>query len=198
MLKIGITGGIGSGKTTACKIFEQKYNVPIYYADDRAKWLMNNDEALKAQLKTNFGNLVYDAQGNLDRAYLSDIVFNDKSKLEILNGIVHPAVFEDGVKWQQEQEALGQPYSLKEAALLFETGSYLSLDKIIVVSAPEDLRIQRVMARDNATREEVLARINKQMPQAEKEKMADFIIVNTDMESLQEQVAKIHNALLLM
>lgn len=195
MLKIGITGGIGSGKTTACKIFEQKYNVPIYYADDRAKWLMNNDEKLKEQLKTTFGSLVYDATGKLDRAYLADIVFNDKSKLDILNGIVHPAVFEDGAKWQAEQQAMGHRYTLKEAALLFETGSYLTLDKIIVVSAPEDLRIQRVMARDNISREEVLARINKQMPQAEKEKMADFVIVNTDMDSLYEQVEKIHKSL---
>ena len=113
---------------------------------------------------TSFGTLVYDKQGNLDRAYLADIVFNDKSKLDVLNGIVHPAVFEDGVSWQAEQEAIGVPYTLKEAALLFETGSYLALDKIIVVSVPDELRIERVMSRDNISREEVLARIGKQMP----------------------------------
>lgn len=196
MLKIGITGGIGSGKTTVCRLFEEHFNVPVYYADDRAKWLMNNKEELKESLKTTFGALVYDNEGLLDRGYLSNIVFNDKAKLDILNGIVHPAVFEDGVHWQAEQEAIGVPYTLKEAALLFETGSYLALDKIIVVSVPDELRIERVMSRDNISREEVLARIGKQMLQEEKEKMANFIIVNIDRDSLLEQITKVHEALL--
>jgi len=197
MLKIGITGGIGSGKSTVCRLFE-KLGIPVYFADDRAKWLMNNQEDLKEQLKSNFGSLVYNEEGELDRGYLASIVFNDKAKLEILNGIVHPAVFEDGVKWQAEQEALGTDYTLKEAALLFETGSYLALDKIIVVTAPEDVRIKRVMVRDNITEEEVMARINKQMPQAEKEKMADFIVTNIKWETLNIQVSKIHEELLYL
>lgn len=197
MLKIGITGGIGSGKSTVCRLFE-KFGIPVYYADDRAKWLMNNQPELIEKLKTTFGTLVYDESGNLDRGYLADIVFNDKEKLDVLNAIVHPAVFDDGIKWQAEQEALGVPYSLKEAALLFETGSYLSLDKIIVVTAPEDLRIQRVMARDNVTREEVLARINKQMPQDEKEKLADYIVTNIAWESLNIQASEIHEELLYL
>ena len=162
MLKIGITGGIGSGKSTVCRLFE-KLDVPVYYADDRAKWLMNNEEELKEKLRANFGSLVYNKEGDLDRGYLAGIVFNDQSKLEILNAIVHPAVFEDGVKWQGEQEAKGANYTLKEAALLFETGSNLTLDKIIVVTAPQEVRIKRVKARDNISKEEVLARINKQM-----------------------------------
>lgn len=197
MLKIGITGGIGSGKSTVCRLFE-KLGIPVYFADDRAKWLMNNQDDLKEKLISNFGSLVYNEEGELDRGYLANIVFNDKAKLEILNGIVHPAVFEDGVKWQEEQEAIGVKYTLKEAALLFETGSYLALDKIIVVTAPEDVRIKRVMVRDNITEEEVMARINKQMPQAEKEKMADFIVTNIKWESLNIQVSKIHEELLYL
>jgi dephospho-CoA kinase len=197
MLKIGITGGIGSGKSTVCRLFE-KLGIPIYFADDRAKWLMNSQEDLKEKLILNFGSLVYNEAGELDRGYLANIVFNDNAKLEILNGIVHPAVFEDGVKWQEKQEALGVKYTLKEAALLFETGSYLGLDKIIVVTAPEEVRIKRVMARDNITEEEVMARINKQMPQAEKEKKADFIITNIAWESLNIQASAIHEDLLYL
>ena len=194
MLKIGITGGIGSGKSTVCKLFE-KFGIPVYYADDRAKWLMNKEESLKEKLRSAFGTSVYNEAGDLDRGYLADIVFNDKSKLEVLNSIVHPAVFEDGAKWQAEQAALGANYTLKEAALLFETGSYQALDKIIVVTAPEAVRIERVMARDKITEEEVRARINKQMPQEEKEKMADFIVTNLAWETLNIQVSKIHEEL---
>jgi dephospho-CoA kinase len=191
MLKIGITGGIGSGKSTVCRSFE-KYNVPVYYADDRAKWLMNNKEELKEKLIITFGTSVYDTRGNLDRKYLAEIVFNDKEKLEILNSIVHPAVYEDSKEWQSEQEALGVSYTLKEAALLFEAGSYLALDKIIVVTAPEDVRIKRVMARDKVSREAVLARISKQMPQSKKEELADYVITNLEWESIDIQVSETH------
>ncbi|MCH2022726.1 MAG: dephospho-CoA kinase [Saprospiraceae bacterium] len=195
MLKIGITGGIGSGKSTVCHLFE-KYNVPVYYADDRAKWLMNNKEELKEKLKITFGELVYDSEENLDRKYLAEIVFNDKQKLEILNSIVHPAVYEDSKEWQVEQQSLGVSYTLKEAALLFEAGSYLALDKIIVVTAPEDVRIKRVMARDKVSREAVLARISKQMPQSKKEELADFVITNLEWESIDIQVSKTHRKLI--
>ena len=197
MLKIGITGGIGTGKTTACKLF-QKYNIPVYFADDRAKWLMNHQPELRESLLRVFGKKVYNEKGLLDRAYLGSIVFQDQAKLDELNSIVHPAVFLDGQKWQAEQEARGVPYSLKEAALLFETGSYLNLDKIIVVSVPDDIRIARVMQRNNATKEEVMARINKQMLQSEKEAKADFVLTNISLESLEEQVAELHAQLLNM
>jgi dephospho-CoA kinase len=195
MLKVGITGGIGSGKSTVCGLFE-KFGVPVYYADDRAKWLMNHQEDLKKQLKENFGAAVYNEEGLLDRAYLAGIVFKDSAKLNILNSIVHPAVFEDGQQWQVEQEELGAVYTLKEAALLFETGSYLNLDRIIVVTVPEDIRIKRVIERDNTTEEEVRARINKQMPQEEKEKRADHIITNIAWETLNIQISDIHEQLL--
>jgi len=194
MLKVGITGGIGSGKSTVCRLFE-KFGVPVYYADDRAKWLMNHQEGLKEQLKENFGAETYQEDGLLDRTYLAKIVFKDSAKLEILNRIVHPAVFEDGEQWQIEQEELGAIYTLKEAALLFETGSYRNLDRIIVVTVPEEIRIKRVMERDSTTEEEVRARINKQMPQEEKEKRADYIITNIAWKTLNIQISEVHEKL---
>lgn len=194
MLKIGITGGIGSGKTTVCKQFAS-LGIPVYYADDRAKWLMNNDPKLKAALIEQFGAETYQ-QDQLNRAYLANIVFKDQKKLELLNGIVHPAVYEDGRQWQLDQEANGAIYSLKEAALLFETGSYLDLDKIIVVTAPLELRIARVMKRDSTTKEAVLDRINKQLPDEEKIAKADFVVHNIELENLANQVDKIHQAVL--
>jgi dephospho-CoA kinase len=195
MLRVGITGGIGSGKSTVCRLFE-KFGVPVYYADDRAKWLMNHKEDLKEKLKENFGAATYNKEGLLDRAYLAGIVFKDNSKLEILNSIVHPAVFEDGEQWQAAQAELGAAYSLKEAALLYETGSYKHLDRIIVVTVPEETRIKRVMERDNVTEEEVRARINKQMPQEEKEKKADHIITNIAWKTLNIQISEVHEKLL--
>ncbi|MFT5645707.1 MAG: dephospho-CoA kinase [Aureispira sp.] len=194
MLKVGITGGIGSGKSTVCMLFE-KFGVPVYYADDRAKWLMNHQEDLKQKLKESFGAATYKEDGLLDRAYLAGIVFKDRAKLDVLNSIVHPAVFEDGEQWQAEQEALGAVYSLKEAALLFETGSYQHLDRIIVVTAPEETRIKRVMERDSTTAEEVRARISKQMAQEEKEKRADYVITNIAWKTLNIQISEVHEQL---
>jgi dephospho-CoA kinase len=195
MLKIGITGGIGTGKTTVCRMFE-KLGVPVYYADDRARWISNHDEKVIAQLKTIFGEDIYTESGELDRPKIGAIVFKDKEKMAALNAVVHPAVFEDGDHWQVEMKAAGHHYTLKEAALLFETGSNKLLDKIIVVIAPEDLRIARVMKRDNLTEEEVRARLRSQMPQAEKEAMADFLIHNIEFESLEAQVSTLHQKIL--
>lgn len=195
MLKIGITGGIGTGKTTACKLFE-KYGIPVYYADDRAKWLMNHKAPVRAALIETFGTAVFDKDNQLNRAYLSDIIFHDHSKLEAINKIVHPAVHLDGKEWQEKQLAKKVPYTMKEAALLFESGSYQLLDKIIVVTAPEELRIARVMKRDNVDRAAVLARIQKQMPQSEKEAKADFILTNISLEELEKQVLQLHKKIL--
>ncbi len=195
MMKIGITGGIGSGKTTACKMFEQ-LGVPIYYADERAHWINNNNTEVITRLKALFGEQIYTKKGELDRKQLGSIVFHDKEKLAALNAIVHPAVFADAEQWQTAMKVQGHVYTLKEAALLFEVGSYRFLDKIIVVSAPQALRISRVMQRDNLSEEEVLARIAKQMPQEEKEKLADFVLHNSSLETLQEQVRALHQQLL--
>ena len=194
MLKIGITGGIGSGKTTACRLFE-KLGVPVYYADDRAGWIQNNDPELIEAIKQVFGEGIY-VNRNLDRESLGKIVFSDKNKLDVLNKIVHPAVFKDANEWQEKQKKAGAACTLKEAALLFETGSYKTLDKIIVVSAPLDLRIERVMKRDNLNKDEVLKRIENQIPQEDKEKMADFVLNNTDLESLEKEVKQLHKLIL--
>jgi len=191
MLKVGITGGIGSGKTTVCQIFE-KLGVPVYYADQRAKELMEDDRELCAEIKKEFGDDIYDAEGKLDRKKLAEIVFSDEKKLVTLNGLVHPAVFKDNQSWNEVLEKKGYPYTLREAALLVETGSYRLLNKLIVVSGPEEDRIARVMARDGSTREQVLARIKAQMPEEQKVKYADYIIYNDRIMDLVPEVTKIH------
>ena len=192
MLKIGITGGIGSGKTTVCKMFEV-LGIPVYYADARAKALMTEDPILVAQIKDLLGKKVYQKDGSLDRKRIAKIVFNDKEKLTQLNSLVHPAVAIDGENWHKSQTDVS--YTLKEAALLVESGSYKSMDYLISVWAPKELRIERVQIRDNTSREEVEARIDKQMPEIEKLKAADLVIINDENSSLIEQVMKIHKLL---
>lgn len=190
-LKVGITGGIGSGKTTVCKLFEL-LGIEVYYADDRAKWLMANDPALRARLLQIFGSEAFRTDGQLDRAFLASRIFSDKSLLEAMNAVVHPAVFADWERWQIERSG---PYALREAALLVETGTHRWLDKLIVVTAPEALRIERVMARDGLTKAEVEARMARQLPEAEKTRFADFLIKNDGSESLIRQVWAVHRAL---
>ena len=187
--RIGITGGIGSGKTTACRIFAA-LGIPVYYADDRAKWLMQNDPKLVAALKNAFGENTYDDQGLLNRSYLAEIVFNNKKQLNILNGLVHPAVREDGIRWDEQHQAT--PYTLREAALLYESGIDQLLDQVITVTAPENLRIQRVIERDGLSAEQVKARIDKQWPEEKKVGLADFVIHNDGRHSLIRQVYQIH------
>ena len=180
MLKVGITGGIGSGKTTVCRIFEM-LNIPVYYADDRAKWLMQYDPDLKKNITDLLGNAAYLSDGKLDRAFVGKLVFNNKNLLTQLNQLVHPAVFLDGEKWFANQNSL---YAIKEAALFYETGSYAQMDQMIVVTADREERIRRVMGRDTLTREAVEARMDKQLPEAEKIKKADFVIYNDGRELL--------------
>lgn len=193
LLKVGITGGIGSGKTTVCKVFET-LGIPVYYADGKAKQLMVSDPRLVAGIKALFGPGSYLRDGALNRPFIAGLVFNNDEKLKQLNALVHPAVAEDAGRWHHAQENV--PYTLKEAALLFESGSYKQLDKLITVSAPEELRIQRVMERDHVSAEEVRARMNKQMPEEEKVKRSDFVIYNDGEHSLIRQVLDIHRALL--
>jgi dephospho-CoA kinase len=193
MLRIGLTGGIGSGKSTVAKIFEV-LGIPVYYADEEAKNLMNEDEKLRAKIIAEFGNEVY-ASGKLDRGYLSSIVFNNPAKLELLNSIVHPAIIAAADNWLQQQTT---PYALKEAALIIESGAHEHLDKVIGVFAPKAIRINRVMKRDNATREEVMARLNKQLDETIKMKLCDYIITNNDQELLIPQVVALHQQLLAL
>lgn len=193
MLKIGITGGIGSGKSTVCALFAS-LGTPIYDADAAAKWLMQNDPYMRQQLIARFGTETYDDNGNLNRPRLAQIVFGDAQKLHLLESIVHPAVLLHAQIWLDQYQHL--PYTIKEAALLFESGSYQQLDKIVLVYAPLELRIARTMKRDAATREMVLARIEKQMPDEEKLKRADYIIYNDEQHELLPQVLQLHKMFL--
>ncbi len=192
-MKVGITGGIGSGKSTVCKIFEV-LGIPVYYADDRAKWLMHHQPDLVKGIKAAFGDKAYHADNTLNRPYIADIVFNNKEKLDELNALVHPAVFQDGIAWNEAHT--DAPYTLKEAAILFESGSIMTVDKVITVFAPKEIRIQRVRSRDNTTREAVEARMSKQMPEEEKIKRSDFVIYNDGEHSLIKQVLAVHRELI--
>ena len=173
MLKIGLTGGIGSGKSTVAKVFEV-LGIPVYYADDAAKRLMNKDDQLKQQLIAAFGSETY-VNNKLNREYLSSIVFNSKEQLERLNGMVHPATIADAEQWFAQQHAV---YVIKEAALLFESGTAAGLDYVIGVTAPETLRIKRVMDRDGVTAAAVKHRMHNQIEDRIKMRLCDFIIYN--------------------
>jgi len=189
MIKVGITGGIGSGKTYISKMFE-KMDVPVYYSDDRAKFLMQNNAEVIQQIKSTFGEKAY--QGNqLNRAYLAQLVFQDKSLLQELNNIVHPAVEKDYNAWCSLHE--DKAYTVKEAALLFETDAYKKLDQLILVHADENQRILRVMQRDNVSKEQVLARIKNQMSDLDKMELANFTINNDGNREINKIVEKIHS-----
>lgn len=191
MLRIGLTGGIGSGKSTVAHVFEV-LGIPVYYADDAAKELMNTDEELKKNIQKNFGESIY-KNGQLDRQLLASIVFNEPAKLQLLNSLVHPVTIRGSEEWTKKQTS---PYSIKEAALLFESGAANYLDKVIGVSAPEGIRIQRAMDRDKVSREEVIRRMNKQMDEETKMNRCDFIIVNDEQQAVIPQVLELHKKLL--
>lgn len=192
MLKIGITGGIGSGKTTVCRLFAL-FGVPVYFADDRAKTIITENQLLKQQIIQAFGPNSYLKNGTYNRPYISGMVFKDASKLQLLNSIIHPAVRQDGLEWQKRHS--DYPYTIKEAALLFESGSYRDLDKIIFVSSPVSMRIHRVMSRDLISESAVKDRIQKQMPDEEKRSKSDFVILNDGSTSLIRQVKTLHRSL---
>lgn len=187
MKVIGITGGIGSGKTTTCQIFEQ-LGTAVYYADVRAKQLMAQDP-LKSKIIQAFGEKAYQ-NGQLDRSYLANEVFNSKERLSVLNGLVHPAVADDFDGWLEENEKA--PYVLKEAAILFESGAYQAVDYTVLVIAPEEVRINRVMERDAVTHDEVMQRMKNQWTQERKVKLADHIINNHGDHLLIPQVLELH------
>lgn len=189
MLRIGLTGGIGSGKSTVAKIFEA-LGIPVYYADDAAKELMNTDPALKEAIIKNFGEQAYNT-GKLNRPYIASVVFADKQKLELLNALTHPATIAAANEWIKKQTA---PYIIKEAALLFESNAHPHLDYVIGVSAPLELRIKRVMKRDGLAKEEVLKRIERQMNEEEKLKRCDFIITNDEEQMVLPQVLELDKA----
>ncbi len=189
-LQVGITGGIGSGKSLVCKIFGL-LGVPVYDADSHAKGLMTTDGILISQIKKEFGDLSYHPDGSLNRAWLGEHVFLNEEKLQKLNSLVHPRVADDYNDWFRRHSK--EPYVLKEAALLYESGSYRALDKVIVVSAPEALRQKRVLLRDvHRTVEQFKGIVEKQMAEQEKLQRADYIIVNDDTTLVIPQVLKLH------
>ena len=192
-MNVGITGGIGSGKSMVAKVFEV-LGIPVYYADDAAKRLMNEDEALQQQLIASFGDAIY-TNRLLNRKVLATLVFNDTKKLSLLNTIVHPVTIQDGEEWTKKQVA---PYTIKEAALIFESGAGKYLDKVIGVYAPAPIRLQRVMLRDNLPEEAVKARMEKQMDEEIKMGLCDYIINNNGQELVIPQVMKIHEMLLAL
>jgi dephospho-CoA kinase len=192
MIKVGITGNIGTGKSTVCRIFES-LGVPVYYADKEAKKFYLYPEVIRS-VKQLFGNSVFDHEDMLIRSALALIVFNDALKLKQLNAIIHPLVLEDVFLWADKHAE--QKYILYESALLFESGFVKHFDKSILVTAPAGLSMQRVLERDHITKAEFLARAKNQMDQSEKEKLADLIIPNDEREGLIPRVIVVHQAFL--
>ena len=190
-LKIGLTGGIGSGKSTVAKMFEV-LNIPVLYADMVAKNLMHTDPILRERLIEAFGAETYQ-ENKLNSAYLSSVVFKDNKQLQRLNAIVHPATIAEAERWFIQQTA---SYVIKEAALLFESGSASGLDYIIGVSTPLTIRIQRTVKRDKVSEEQVLQRINKQIDETIKMKLCNFVLMNDEQQMLLPQILKLHEHLL--
>ncbi len=191
VLKIGLTGGIGSGKSTVANIFAQ-LGVPILQADQLAKEIMQHDESVKQKIVSAFGANAF--INNLpNRDFIAGIVFKDPFQLSVLNSIVHPATIAASIEWAKKQDA---PYVIKEAALFFESGSAEGLDGIIGVYAPSALRIQRVMSRDGSNREQVIERMNQQIDDHLKMKLCDWVITNNEQELLIPQVIQLHEKLL--
>ena len=193
MLKIGLTGGIGSGKSTVAAIFEV-LGIPVYYSDEASKRLMIENEELRSSITNHFGAEAY-ADGILNRKFLAAQVFNDNEKITLLNSLVHPVTIKDAAEWIEMQKA---PYIVKEAALIFESGSYKYLDYVIGVDAPKALRIQRTIGRDNISSQQVEARMSRQMDENEKMRLCDFVIMNDEQQMLIPQVLALHEKFLKM
>ena len=194
MIRVGLTGGIGSGKSTVCRLFEE-LGVRCYDSDSRAKWLMQSDPDLRAELIEIFGEQVYNDNGELDRAHLAAEVFGNSERLAALNGAVHPAVGRDWERWCEERRGEGARYTILESAILFDCGFDKKVDQVITVSAPEQTRIERAAMRDNAPTDVIRNRIKAQMSDKERERRAHHTIVNIDITTLREQVEKIHKIL---
>lgn len=193
MKVIGLTGGIGSGKSTVCRIFEV-LNVPVFYADDEAKALYESAEVV-ASVTQLLGHEVLNEAGKIDRKKMAAIIFEDAEKLLQIQQLIHPLVKKRFEEWQEDYQKQAL-YCIREAAILIESGAYKDCDKIIVVTAPKEVRIQRVMQRDKVSRQEVLSRMAHQMQESERLKYADFVINNDGNQPLIRQVMHIHHQLL--
>ncbi len=191
MIIIGLTGGIGSGKTLVSEVFK-KLGIAVYNSDIEAKNIMNTDETVIHKLKMIFGYGIYNPNNKLNRKKLAEYIFNNKDKLNTVNSIVHPAVKKHFNKWLKKQNS---PYVIKETAILFETGIYKEVDKIITVSAPINIRINRIKKRDKLSDKEIKNRINNQTDDEFKKKRSDFIIINNEKKLIIPQIIKIHKLL---
>lgn len=193
MKHLAVTGNLGSGKSTACRLFES-FGIPVYYSDARAKKLMADDAGVVHKIKTLLGNAAYSAAGELDRSFVASKIFDDQSLLTKMNSIVHPAVREDYMSWRNAQN--NTPFTIQESALTFEIGAEKIMDYVILVYAPEDLMVTRGMQRDGVSEESIRARLNKQMSQDLKAERSDFIINNGLTDSLLFQIMILHQKIL--
>lgn len=184
---IGLTGGIGSGKSTVATYIASK-GIPVYIADEEAKKLMNS-KRVSTKIQAIFLENILDENGKLDRKKIAAIVFNSPEKLSELNTIVHPEVKKHFIKWLKKHK--NAPFVIKEVAILFETGSNLSCDKVILITAPQEIRIERAIKRDNVDRESILKRIQNQLPEEEKIKKSDFVVNNIDLETTLIEIDRI-------
>lgn len=191
MIKVGLTGGIGSGKTTVAKLF-MELGIPVYIADIEAKRLMHTSNVIKRKLLLEFGPNAYKNK-KLNRPFLANIVFNDKQKLNAINKIVHPSVANSFKRWLNKQAG---PYVIQENAILFENNTSHNFDYIITVTAPLDTKIRRVMKRDKVLKEEVLARMKNQISDKEKIEKSNFVINNIDLKKTKAEITKIHKLIL--
>lgn len=194
MLKVGITGGIGSGKSVVCRVFEA-LGIPVFYADQAGRFLMEHDAVVIQAVKQLFGSDIYRG-GLLDRQRVSAIVFNQPDKLKALNAIVHPAARRYAIQWMDAQA--NAPYAIKEAAIFFESGTNVDMDVMIGVSASQKTRLLRAAKRDKLSQEQILARMANQMDEAEKMKRCDYVIINDEHRAILPQILTIHNELLAM
>lgn len=191
MMKVGLTGGIGSGKTTIAKMFEE-LGVPVYYADDEAKKLMNSNPQIQKELLQLLGENAYKSR-ELNRAFIAGAIFNDKNKLKKINAIVHPVVANHFEKWAHHQQS---KYVIQENAIIFESGTQDKFDKIITVTAPVEIKIDRVMNRDHMSKEKVKERMNNQLKDDYKIENSFYVIHNLDLEKSLNEVKKIHKSLM--
>jgi len=194
MLKVGITGGIGSGKSLVCEIFKQ-LGIAVYHADTESKQLVNTDTEIRTKLIAQFGEQIYAQNNEIARKQLAALIFNDKQALNIVNSIVHPVVVQHFEQWILNHQ--NEKYILKEAAILFESDTYKNMDKIITVCSPLEIRIKRVMERDNTNRETILKRIENQLSDEDKIAQSDFVITNDEKQLIIPQVIEIHKILSL-
>lgn len=190
MYKVGITGGIGSGKSTVAKIFKQ-LGISVYSSDERAKYLMVSEPLVRSKISSTFGPESY-VDGKLNKSFIASKVFSNQKELDKLNAIVHPAVKNDFDFWCSTQQGT---YVLKEAAILFESKAHIGLDKVVLITSPKNLRVSRVVKRDQSSEKEVLERMDKQWADSKKRLLSDFEIVNNEKQSLLEQVLRIHKSL---